>query len=355
MQSHSLLTAALCSLCVLAAPQAWGATGTGETTPMIYTVEPAGQAVARSVEAQVEAVREATLSTQVQGAVTHLAVRPGDRVAPGQEVARVDARAAQLTAAASTAQVEAARAAEQVAAKEYARQKQLLDKQYISQAALDRTEAQWRASQAQLQALRAQAAAATTQSGFYVVKAPFAGLVSQVPAAVGDMALPGKPLLMVYDPSAMRVTAWLGLAEASALRGAQGELHLEIPGLSSERVSVPASAAQVLPTVDALSHTVQVRIALPPSVVGAAPGMFARVWLSVPGTGAAATGPLLVPARAVVQRAELTGIYVLDSEARPLLRQIRLGRPAGDMVEVLSGLRPGDRVALNPQAAARGH
>jgi multidrug efflux pump subunit AcrA (membrane-fusion protein) len=46
-------------------------------------------------------------------------------------------------------------------------------------------------------------------------------------------------------------------------------------------------------------------------------------------------------------------VYVLADDTRPLLRQVRLGPPSGDRVEVLSGLRAGERVALDPQAAAR--
>ena len=55
----------------------------------------------------------------------------------------------------------------------------------------------------------------------------------------------------------------------------------------------------------------------------------------------------------VVRRAEMTGVYVLDAQGRPLLRQVRLGRRSGEQVEVLSGLRPGDKVATDPQAAAK--
>jgi multidrug efflux pump subunit AcrA (membrane-fusion protein) len=209
-----------------------------------------------------------------------------------------------------------------------------------------------------VQALLAQAGAAATQSGFYVIKAPFAGVVGHVPATLGDMAMPGKPLMTVYDPSLMRVTAYVGQQQAATLRdGGTGELQVDIPGVSASRIAVPASKVQVLPTVDAQSHTVQVRVELPTSVVGVAPGMFARLWLDA-GKGttsptAAAVGPLLVPASVVVRRAEMTGVYVLDGQGRPLLRQVRLGRPAGDMVEVLSGVRAGDRIALQPQAAAK--
>jgi multidrug efflux pump subunit AcrA (membrane-fusion protein) len=56
---------------------------------------------------------------------------------------------------------------------------------------------------------------------------------------------------------------------------------------------------------------------------------------------------------AVVRRAELSALYVLDSAGKPQLRQVRLGRNEGERVEVLSGLNPGERVALDPQAAAK--
>lgn len=351
-----LLTAAL----ALAGPGAWAA---GDNTPppalAVHVVTPGSSKLASSMDAQVEAVRDATVSAQVQGAVINLFARVGDRVAAGQELARIDARAAQQTAAASAAQVDAARAAEAVAAKEYERQAQLFQKQYISQAALDRAQAQWSASRAQVRALQAQAGVAATQSGFHVIRAPFSGVVGSLTATVGDMAAPGKPLLTVYDPAAMRITASVGQRQAAALRNAGTQLQVEIPGLTPSQFAVPGSSVQVLPTFDAQSHTVQVRVGLPAGLAGAAvPGMFARLWLDAGGDAASAQGvppgPLLVPASAVVRRAELVGVYVLDGQNRALLRQIRLGRPAGNMVEVLSGVRAGDRIALEPQAAARG-
>jgi multidrug efflux pump subunit AcrA (membrane-fusion protein) len=52
----------------------------------------------------------------------------------------------------------------------------------------------------------------------------------------------------------------------------------------------------------------------------------------------------------------MTGVYVVDAQGRPRLRQVRLGRAApgtAGTVQVLSGLRSGERVALDPQAAAQ--
>jgi multidrug efflux pump subunit AcrA (membrane-fusion protein) len=54
-----------------------------------------------------------------------------------------------------------------------------------------------------------------------------------------------------------------------------------------------------------------------------------------------------------VQRAELKAVYAVGVDGRALLRQVRVGTVSGDQVEVLSGLQPGERIAMDPQAAAR--
>lgn len=299
----------------------------------------------------VEAVRQTALSAQVSGAIVALDAKVGDRVKAGQVLLRIDARAADQNVAASNAQVQAARAALDVAAKDFDRQRQLFDKAYISQAALDRAESQFKATQAQVNAQLAQAGVARTQTGFNVLRAPYAGIVSEVPAALGDMAMPGRTLLTIYDPTSLRVTASVPQTAIAQWTPNQ-PARTEIPGLSGHDGRITVSQVQVLPTVDASTHTVQVRVDLPAALSGATPGMFARLWLPVPASGTGA-GQLAVPASAVIRRAEITGVYVIDSAGRPLLRMVRLGRVMGDNVEILAGLAAGERIALDPQAAAR--
>ena len=83
--------------------------------------------------------------------------------------------------------------------------------------------------------------------------------------------------------------------------------------------------------------------------------MFARVWLAagVRESAAKADERLYVPAASVVRRAEMTGLYVVNEQGKPALRQVRLGRVQGDRVEVLSGVEKGEKVAADPQAAAK--
>ncbi|MBU2408344.1 MAG: efflux RND transporter periplasmic adaptor subunit, partial [Gammaproteobacteria bacterium] len=159
----------------------------------------AGTAAGTQVfDGTVQAVRQTVVAAQVTGSVVALEVKAGDAVKAGQLLLRIDARAAEQTAAAGQAQVQSARAAQQVAAREFERQKLLFKQNYISQAALDRAEAQFKATQAEVAAQQAGAGAALTTSGFYVVKAPYAGIVSDVGVVPGDMAMPGKALLTLY-------------------------------------------------------------------------------------------------------------------------------------------------------------
>lgn len=296
----------------------------------------------------VEAVRQTVLAAQVAGAVTALHVKVGDVVKAGQLLARIDAQAAVQSAVASDAQVQAARASLDLAGKEFERQKQLYQKDYISQAALQRAEAQYKSAQAQVAALLAQASATRTQTGFFVLHAPYAGIVSEVPVTLGDMAMPGKPLVTMYDPTALRVT--VAVPQSFATAGTNGAVKVQLPALGGEREWVVPTRVQVLPTSDAATHTAQLRLDLPPALAGVKPGLFARVWLPAAGDKAVR---IEVPMRAIVRRAEMTGLYVIGADGRPLLRQVRLGRATGDNIEVLSGLSAGERIALDSQAAAR--
>lgn len=313
--------------------------------------QPASAATASAFDGVVEAMRQTVIAAQVPGAVVQLDAKVGDRVTAGQVLLRIDARAADQNTAASEAQVQAARALLDVAGKDFERQKQLFQKNYISQAALERAESEFKSTQAQVAAQLAQAGAARTQSGFHVVRAPFAGVVAEVPVSLGDMAMPGRALLTLYDPAALRVTAAVPQTVASRL--AAGQLpRVELPGLPAQWVA--PQRVQVLPTVDPGTHTVQLRADLPPGQAGVAPGMFARLWLPVPVSGATSgTSALSVSAASIVRRAEMTGLYVLDPNGKPVLRQVRLGRVDGDRVEILAGLMPGERVVTDPQAAAR--
>ncbi|MDR3410933.1 MAG: efflux RND transporter periplasmic adaptor subunit [Formivibrio sp.] len=299
----------------------------------------------------VEAVRQSVISAQVAGRITQLTVKAGDRVKQGQVLVKIDSQAATQQANVSLAQVSAAKAQLEVARKELARQQHLFQKQYISQAALDQAEAQFKATEAGVRGMLAQAGAANTQTGFFTLVAPYAGTVAEVSTEVGDMALPGKPLLTLYDPSEMRVVAALPQSKVTQL-SVQAVVRLELTTLPDAQRWQQARSINILPMADAGSQTMQVRLGLPALTVPVTPGMFARAYFPLAGDK---QSRLLIPLRAVVHRTELTAVYVVTPKGQVQLRQVRLGKQQGDDIEALAGVSAGERVALDPIAASRMH
>jgi RND family efflux transporter MFP subunit len=322
-----------------------------KSTLAVATVRSSTGAQLYSADGVVEAVRQTVIATQVSGAIVELPLNVGDSFKAGALLVRMDARAANQEANASRAQVDAARAALVVATKDVERQKQLFAKAYISAAQLERAESQFKSATAQANAQIAQAGAVQTQSGFYVLNAPYAGVVADRPVTLGDMAMPGRSLMTIYDPASLRVTATVPQDRVAGMVAGQN-VKIEFPGLPEAQRWINASKVTILPVADAATHTVQIRLDLPAATKGLTPGMFARVKLAVSG-GVDDGARLFVPAKAVFRRAELTAVYILSAQGKPLLRQVRAGAVSGVEQEILSGVMAGEQVVLDPLAAAK--
>lgn len=280
----------------------------------------AGQA---SFDGVVESVRQSVIAAQVAGNIVEIRVRAGDRVRAGQLLVRIDGQAAEQAALA--------------ARNEYARQEALYRKNYISKAALEQA--------------KVQLSAATAQSGYYLIKAPFNGVVSEVNAKLGEMALPGMPLLQMFDPSAMRVSAQVPQTQLAQISKSLSA-RVELAGMTTpEQWLVPASMA-ILPAVDARTHSGTMRLPLQPTNIDLVPGAFARVWVDMPADSASGTSSVWIPNASVLRRGEINAVYVKSPEGVWLMRQVRLGAIQGDQVQVLSGLSANEEIAVDPQVAA---
>jgi len=106
----------------------------------------------------------------------------------------------------------------------------------------------------------------------------------------------------------------------------------------------------VQPLADARTHSTQVRVYLPKDEPGVYPGMFVRAHFVV-----GKANKLVIPESAVLRRSEVVAVYVVDEKGGVKLRQVRLGETtANGSVEVLAGLNPGEKVALDPIKAGIG-
>jgi RND family efflux transporter MFP subunit len=323
---NSLFIALLSFAGLLAAPVAYSQ-ATNSVSAVV--VERRAVDLGFPAEATVEAVRQATVAAQIAGRILDVRADAGQRVAQGQLLARVDAREAASGEAASRAQLAQAKA-------NYERTRNLFAQKFVSQAALDQAETAYKAAQATTGASSASVSHASISS-------PISGVVAQRYVQAGDMATPGAPLFTIFEPKGLRVVASIPQYKLAEIRQA-ASARIEFPELKQ---TLTATRIEVLPTVDARSHTATVRLYLPEGIPGIVPGMAARALFAI-GQGM----KLTVPAAAIVRRGEVTAVYVLPDQGVPKLRQVRLGEPvANGDIEILAGLSSGERVSLEPVKA----
>lgn len=317
--------------------------------PATLVVQPSLIADEIVADAVVESTRQTDIAAQVSGRVTTLYVKAGDHVGAGQKLLAIDQRAVAQQSAAARAQVAAAHAELEVAQRELARTQILFDKKYVSQAALERAKARYQAAASLALARQAEAGAAAVAPTLHEIAAPYAGTVANVGIELGSMAMPGTPLVTLFDPDSLRAVATLPQARIAALRK-DLPVRIELPDVPGASHWQTATSVAILPLVDPQSDTVKVRLALPVSAGEAPrPGMFARAHF----TSGSPRPRLMVPIAAVIRRTEVTAIYVVGRDGSAMLRQVRLGEVRGDRVEILAGLSAGERIALDALAAAR--
>lgn len=293
------------------------------------TLQPREVELTYPAEAVIEAVKQATVAAQVQGRVVDVRVDAGQSVKRGELLMRIDAREFAENAAAAQALYIQAKA-------NFERTKNLYAQKFVSSAALDKAEADYKAAEANLGA----SGATFSHSS---VTSPISGIIAQRHTELGELATPGKPLVTVYEPGSLRVVASIPQYRVAEIRK-NGKAKLEFPEAG---LWLDATRVEILPTADARSHTITARLYLPARVEGVFPGMAVRAHFV---TGA--SQKLTVPPQAILRRGEVTGVYVVDAQKVPHLRQVRLGEMLGNgELEVLAGLAAGDTVSLEPVKA----
>src|SRR5690606_32163851 len=277
-----------------------------------------------------EPFQQATLSTKLMGSITTVTVREGERVRAGQVVATIDGRDIAARRAQIDAGITAAEAVHRDAETQLARVRSLYADSAATRVQLEAAETGFARAAAAAASARAGAAELDALGSYTRIRAPFAGIVTRRFVDVGAFVAPGAPIITVEDASRLRlrVTTAPGIAGIAAGTTVPGT----IVGLPVEAVVegvVPSSGA-----VYVVNATVANADGRHPSGGTAT--------LRLPGGHRTA---LLIPAAALIPEGDLIGVRVVGAGGSTL-RWIRVGEQRGDLVEVLSGVRPGDRISV---------
>lgn len=314
------------------------------TLPVAVVV--AGTPDQYSASGSVRSEARVVLSSRLGGQVRAMAVNEGDAVKRGQLLVQLEA--AEVSGAIRQAQAAqaSAQATWQQAQTEFDRYQRLFERGSIS-------DNEWR--RAQLRRDAAREAQAQAQAGLDTARAqreqtelrsPIDGVVIHRHHRVGDLAMPGQPLLTLESLQGLVFETFVPEGRLAGIVVGQS-VTLQIDGMAEP---LTGQVSHVVPVSDERSRSHQVKITVPAGRL--VPGQFGRALFNL---GERSTPS--VPRSALVERGGLQGVFVVDAQGHARFRWLRLGAewaaPDGGRVAVAAGLQAGERLVLQPDARLR--
>jgi RND family efflux transporter MFP subunit len=293
-----------------------------------------------SVDGTIEAVNQATLSAQTAGGVAEILVDVNDVVPAGAVLIRLNGTEQRAGLQAAKASVTEARARNDEASIQYQRIADMYQRHVVTRSQYDQAVANCDAAAARLVAAEAGVMSAQEGLGYTEVRAPYAGVVTKRLVQVGETVAPGTPLMTTASLKDLRVVFNIPQSVMADVR----QFKKAAVTIGTRRIE--SDNLTIFPEASTASGTFRARIDLPGGSVDAAPGMYVKVGLMI-----GEVDRLMVPVSALMERSEVTGVYVIGPKDELELRYVRKGHVFGDQVEILAGLTAGDRIALDPTAA----
>ena len=301
----------------------------------------------------VRAAQTSQLAGQIMGTLVNVEVREGEHVQAGQVLAVIDdaqpraaveeATAAELAAQKSVSATESEYQLAEITKNRYQR---LYEKGTVSAQEFDIVKTRYQSAEArrdmacaELTQASAALAQARTSLGYTRIRAPFAGVVTERKADSGTMASPGTAIFTLEDTRSYRLEVTVDESDVRLVHVGQSTT-VNIDALGSTEIT--GKVVQIVPAADPGSRSFLAKIELPKDA-HLRSGLFGRAQFARGERSA-----LLIPRTAVMERGQLQGVYVLDSNQIAGLHYITLGRTSREQAEVLSGLEGGETLVAAP-------
>jgi RND family efflux transporter MFP subunit len=301
------------------------------------TVTPDTAGMTQEYAAEIRARTESRLGFQVGGKLLARAVEVGDRVRPGQLLARLDPQDLRLGVDAAQAAVQAAQVQLELVEADVARFRSLRDQGFISEAELQRHETQLKTARAQLAQAKAQSGVQGNLASYAELRAAVAGLVTAVEAEPGAVLAAGTPVLRMAHDGPRDVVFAVPEDQVEALRSTGAPPPTLKVRLWGEGGTLhPARLREVAAAADPVTRTFLAKADLADAPVRL--GQTASVIAEWPKTG----GAIKLPLTALVQQDGRTAVWVFDARTSTVdARAVDVAGASGNEVVVASGLEPG--------------
>jgi membrane fusion protein (multidrug efflux system) len=284
--------------------------------------------------------QQSDIAADASGKVLQVLVERGQTVKAGQVLATLDARSANLSATAAQAQSKLAQSQLEQAQRECERVKHLLDTGAISRADYDRQTSQCTAQQWSATAAEAQQQSATKLVGDARIRAPFDGVIGERLINVGQYVERSTRIASIYTPDPLRLQ--LTIPEANLASIHEGvPVNFTVAAFGDERFT--GTMKFISPNVREASRDLIAEALVPNPDGRLRAGMFAVARLEL-----AEKPQPVVDAKALARDDTEARVFVVGPDKRIQERLVRVGESKGDVVAVLSGVRPGESVVLQP-------
>lgn len=275
---------------------------------------------------------------RIAGKITQRYVEVGAQVKAGQVLASIDANDANLSAQAASADVRAAEASHALALAELERQRQLYEKKFISKSALDLREAEYKTATARLQQVKSQAAVSGNQSRYTRLLADRAGVVAMITAEPGQVVAAGQTVAQIVDHQQIEVLVAVPESRMAELTLGQPVL---IKSWADQSKSYNGTVREIAPAADSDTRAFDVRVTVDQPDAALRLGMTAGVLFSQ-----ASAQHMLIPNTALTQLNGVKSVWVISADGIATPRAVQVGQFTEAGIEVLSGLQPGELVAV---------
>jgi RND family efflux transporter MFP subunit len=303
----------------------------------VITIKTSSTPIIASTPATVVAEQQAAIASRIMGFIREINVEVGQKVSAGQRLFRIDPSDIQGQVSQANAGLAQAQAALADAKNDYERFGTLYKEQAIPKAQWDKIRLQYQVAQQQFAAAKAGVGSAGAQMNYATPTAPFSGVITQKLANVGDLAAPGRPILVMENPAKLQVQTQVPEDIFTHLKtGTPVTLHID-----STNTDITGKVANLVTAADPMSHTHLVKISLPEGH-GLQSGMFIQASFS---TGIAAG--LNVPASAILNRAGITGVFVVDNQGIAHYRMVRVGDTQNNMTVIQAGLNSDEQIVTS--------
>jgi len=283
----------------------------------------------------------AVIMPQVDGQVINILVHSGESVQAGAVLMEIDPLKQQATVKSQESSRAAQQATLSLAKQQYDRAQGLYAAGVVSKQDLDQAKSALDAAHAQMDSLDAQVSEQQVQLHYYMVVAPWSGIVGDVPVRVGDRITSATQLTTVDKPGSLEVYVYVPIERSSQLK-----MNLPVQVLdSNDKVLAESRVSFISPQVDSATQTVLVKARIANSNDALRQSQFIRariVW----GRHHNPEVPMLAVSRLAGQYFAFVaepqnGGYV--ARQKPL----KIGQTVGNDYEVLDGIKPGDKVIVS--------